>query len=414
MTRSTLARALALLGLAAVLVATLTPLPTQTASSNRTAWWCLVCGEVGVVDVLQNVLLFMPLGLALRLLGWRTARTVLAGAMLSLSVELLQRYVIVGRDPSLGDLLSNSVGAWAGAAVAGVLPLLLLPSAHAARRLAIGWGLCCLAALAGAACAFRPYAPPEGPYFTLLAHRFPTRGHFLGTLASATLDRQPLADAEVFAHQPLAAMLGASEHRIAAELVTGPAPAQPAPIVQVVGQSNFVIAELNQHRARLIYLPPADAARLRFRRTAVKLDDALPITAGTSARVTGGLEGGALFVAVETAAGSRVERYPLTANLGWNLLTGFALKTAGPGPWLTACFVALWCTPLLVWSRRGWGDRWVVPTAVAACIGATLASRLAGLAWPPAWELVGYGVALLLSQLWRRVRLTTEMLAPAR
>ena len=54
--------------------ATLTPTAGSGRSGARTPPWCLVCGELGAVDVLLNVALFVPLGAALRFRGTRSGR----------------------------------------------------------------------------------------------------------------------------------------------------------------------------------------------------------------------------------------------------------------------------------------------------------------------------------------------------
>ena len=71
--------------------------------------------------MLMNILLFFPLGLSLSSLlprrlpvGRRIGLTVLAGLLLSLSVELLQLMFRLGT-AELDDLMTNTLGAFAGA-----------------------------------------------------------------------------------------------------------------------------------------------------------------------------------------------------------------------------------------------------------------------------------------------------------
>ena len=104
---------------------------------------CLVCGSIGSVDVVLNLLLFAPFGAAV---GWLTGRwwpALLAGLLLSLCVEAAQLLLVRARDASLSDLLFNSVGATAGALVVLHRRGWLHPAPAAAARLAvlaaIGW-----------------------------------------------------------------------------------------------------------------------------------------------------------------------------------------------------------------------------------------------------------------------------------
>lgn len=71
-------------------------------------------------DVVGNVLLFVPVGVALaglsraRHLGWLLLTTVGLAATLSISVELVQR-LIPGRTTDIDDVIFNTLGALLGA-----------------------------------------------------------------------------------------------------------------------------------------------------------------------------------------------------------------------------------------------------------------------------------------------------------
>ena len=82
-----------------------------------------------VVEVGLNVVLFVPLSLlgAFVLDRWRVGGWVLAGLALSLVVEGAQWLFLVGRSPTLSDLVANTTGA-----------LLGILSARAVRRLLAG------------------------------------------------------------------------------------------------------------------------------------------------------------------------------------------------------------------------------------------------------------------------------------
>ena len=104
-------RWLSALGLVAIAILTLRPVPTQAAASASTPLLCLVCGSNGGADVFLNLLLFAPLGVGLRLAGWRWRSVVATAALVSFAVELLQFTVVTGRDASLSDLVTNTTGA---------------------------------------------------------------------------------------------------------------------------------------------------------------------------------------------------------------------------------------------------------------------------------------------------------------
>jgi len=101
---------------------------------------CVLCGRGALADGLANLLLFVPLGIALATLGWPPRRAILAAGGLSLSIELAQ-FVIPGRDPSLGDLLFNLAGAAVGVGLGRRAPRWLLPDSRLAGLLSLGAAL---------------------------------------------------------------------------------------------------------------------------------------------------------------------------------------------------------------------------------------------------------------------------------
>jgi hypothetical protein len=68
----------------------------------------LTTGDAALGELLQNLILFIPLGIGLALCGVRPLRAVALGALLSFSVEFAQQW-IPGRDPSVGDIVCNTI-----------------------------------------------------------------------------------------------------------------------------------------------------------------------------------------------------------------------------------------------------------------------------------------------------------------
>jgi glycopeptide antibiotics resistance protein len=102
---------------AVILVATLMPESEPEESYGLWFW--------SRFDVAQNLALFAPLGVASFLATRSHVKSVLLGSALSLAVELLQLHVIRGRDASVADWISNSVGTLAGAGFAAVADSIL-------------------------------------------------------------------------------------------------------------------------------------------------------------------------------------------------------------------------------------------------------------------------------------------------
>jgi len=105
--------------------------------------FCVLCSRAAVADGLANLTLFLPLGAALELVGCRRHRAFLSAAGLSLCVELAQ-FLVPGRDPSLSDVIFNTLGAAVGGGIVRLAPRWVYPRTPVASRLSL------LAALATA------------------------------------------------------------------------------------------------------------------------------------------------------------------------------------------------------------------------------------------------------------------------
>lgn len=140
------ARGFLTLALLAILVATLEPTQIDEYATNA---FCLLC-PWDTVDILENILLFAPLGIALSLRGVGGGWGLMTSMSLSLTVEVAQIW-IPGRDASLTDVVSNTLGAAVGIAVAHtrlgdmlsialsmIARVLTRPEPRLASRLALG------------------------------------------------------------------------------------------------------------------------------------------------------------------------------------------------------------------------------------------------------------------------------------
>jgi len=119
------------LAVAAIAFATLRP---QYGTIAGTDPFCLICGTRGSADFWVNILLFVPLGVAVAWLGVAAKPAFLLGAATALGIELLQT-LLPGRSPTALDILSNAIGTWLGATVALNLRAWTAPGARAGRHL---------------------------------------------------------------------------------------------------------------------------------------------------------------------------------------------------------------------------------------------------------------------------------------
>lgn len=79
-----------------------------------------VDARIGLINVVGNIALFVPLGfLLVATLGDGVRRAMIGGALLSATIECLQYQI--GRAADIDDVLLNSAGALAGAVIAVVV-----------------------------------------------------------------------------------------------------------------------------------------------------------------------------------------------------------------------------------------------------------------------------------------------------
>jgi hypothetical protein len=331
------------------------------------------------VDVLLNIALFVPLGFALRRLGFGVLQSGVAGLALSGVVELLQATVVTGRDSSLSDLITNTLGAIAGAALAGALPRLLRPSETAGRHLALGAALAWLLLLSFTAWAIQP-APPPASAFVRAAPFVPHAGRFDGRVLAISLNgaeavgRTPIP--------PLAEALARREVRIVAEATLESWPEQLSPIADVVDTRWQPVLTLGQLGQKIVFSVRSRSEQLRLRAPSVKVYRALPIPRGQRFMTGGALSGAVLtaFAAVDGVEQRAETR--LTPGLGWMLFLPLGFHPFDDRPDITS---AVWTAlPLLLVGY--WGARAARPWAAAAGMAGLLASGL--LAIPP---LAGVG-----------------------
>jgi len=107
--------AIAGLGLSIAVVAAVTLVANRDDLARHCPFLALGCGESIALDVISNVVLFLPFGLCLRWGGPRSRIVFAAALLLSLVIEVAQGSLIAGRDAALRDVLSNGAGGLAGA-----------------------------------------------------------------------------------------------------------------------------------------------------------------------------------------------------------------------------------------------------------------------------------------------------------
>jgi hypothetical protein len=383
-------RFLSLSGLLFIAGATLVPLPRQVATAGATPLWCLVCGDYGGVDVVLNVLLFVPFALGVRLAGVPTLLVVAAGAVISLTVEWVQLTFIPGRDASLSDLTTNTLGSLIGGALGSRLALLMNPTPGQAHRLAIAGGAVFLALQAGTAILLRPWVPSE-PLRGEWARTLPGRAPFGGKVASVVVSGSVVPDGSMLADSQVYARLRQGPVHLELDLISGPDFPEWAPIFELLGRQGRVLAVAAVGRD-LTFQPPARSYALRLRRPAIRLPGALPSSAGQRLQLAAGERQDTVWGAWGTAGVRSRKLQTLSPSLGWSLLIPFDYAYGPEVHLLTALWIAGLLLPIAYWQGRRRKTRSILELGFLLLTGLGLIPMLTG--YPPVhWSewLAGVG-----------------------
>lgn len=380
-----------------IFMMTLAPIPGQAARSAASPWYCLVCGDQGMVDVALNVALFLPLGYLIYRAGGRPSVALLVGGALSLMIEIAQFSIISGRDASLSDLVTNTLGSGLGAILAQHWALLWRPPAALARRLAIGSGTLWLLMLGVTGWLLLPaplpptlylWTPPEstaeagasGQLDTILTNSLPVTGTDLGT-RHATYRLAP------------------REVGLAASIATVGITDDVQTIVDLADPSEVLYSRVAQLGQKGLFSVRLNATRVRLRTPDARVYRALAQDRTVLATFGGELRRGILRASVTTDGRIQSVARRMSPGFGWVLIVPLDY----PLDHHDDLMAALWVAPLLLLAgyysgraRLGW--RSVALTTVplvAVGLGAIpLAAGLpgdTGLAWASAFVAVAAG-----------------------
>lgn len=336
----------AAIGLIALL--TLEPRPRQAPLSAATPWLCLVCGPLGTVDVILNLALFLPLGFALFRTGMSPLGSALVGLGISGAVELLQATIVAGRDSSLSDLVTNTLGAGLGALLARAAPRLLRPVRAEAGRLAVAAAIAWLAMLGFTGWAVQPDLPTAGltlrrapivPNFD----RFPGEVRFL---ALNGLERDPgrLAPGHVTADEPILLLAEGT-------LLTWPEVT--APVADLVDERGNTVVLLGQLGQKVTFTVRTRSQRVKLRTPSAKLYGALPPPRGQGIAAGGELSDHTLSATALVDGRWQTAETRLSPGLGWMLVLPLGFYPFDYRPDITS---AIWTAlPLLLlgyWTQQ--------------------------------------------------------------
>lgn len=361
------------LSVGAILYATLYP---SYVDDQVPPWWCVACGERGGADFILNVILFIPFGCALRMAGTRRRTALLAGMFLSTFIELTQAF-IPGRDTTLGDVISNTLGTVIGFTIVGIIIVLARrrspPAVVPAGAALLALGIVGLTGLA-----LGPSFPPSTYYGQWTADLDGGLGWYRGRVLDATLGPLPLPSRELDHQEQVQALLRAGAP-LAITAIAGPAPDRIAPLFSIYDDREREILMIAPRGNDLVIRIRTRGVAQGLDRPYVTLRGALDgVQPGDTLRLALWREGGPHGRLCLTLDGRQDCDLQFTAGAGWSVL----IFPESFDAWVRALLNALWVGGMLLPAGFFATDR-----KSQALVGAVV---LLGLLWVPG--AVGLGV----------------------
>lgn len=398
-TRRPVAGLVALAWLALIASATLFP----AENSIPLPATCVFCGPLGGLDFFLNFVLFVPLGAALQAWRGRLGFATMVGMSVTLVIEVLQWRMIPGRDASLGDLISNTLGTSAGAGLAVLLLPAVQATGAAARRLAIGFAVAASGALLMGGWMMLP-ASPHGITTIQWTIPRPRMDTYSGLVRSMRLNEAQTYPT-VRVHQDF---LVDSSGGIAVEAVVR-GPSEPTErLAMIVASANqteegFFLGQLG---TGVVYRTHTFASRLRFRSPFFRLDGVLAPGPDRLDSLALAAHASPAFVRLGAGRG-RAEHgveYQRTAALAWTAFVPWNAFLSAHSWLVNVAWVAALLTPVGFWASAEGGTllrRWwpgLLPSAALL-----LGPIMLGLAWPLAVEWLGLFAGLASGAALRRL-----------
>lgn len=303
----------------------------------------MVCDKTALADAINNVLLFVPLGVTLALNGRKGLRVILALALLSTAIEMAQIF-IPGRDSSLRDILMNTLGGVVGQRVAG-LSGWLLPDTRRSARLGLMWSAC----VTGGFCLTAALLTPAFPAAAYYARWAPQQAAYEGRVLAADLGAIPLPPTRLETSDQVRAGLLAGEPL---ELLAIAAPAVPEfrSLFRIRDDRHREILQVGPDGEDLVVRYRAHAAALRLDRPDLRLPGAFAqVESGDTLRIRAWRQRGGICLRLNAESTCPTG---FTVGGGWGLLW----YPEHLPLWLNSLFGVVWILvlvlPIGLWSRR--------------------------------------------------------------
>jgi hypothetical protein len=188
---------------------------------------------------------------------------------------------------------------------------------------------------------------------------------------------------------PVRAQLLSDSVLVEAEIVTGPAPGEIAPIASMFDSEQREIFVLGQRGHALVFRIRTGIRAAEMGGQMVMLDDVLNAP-GDTLQIKGGVVHGQWVLAVRGRELEREARFPMSAGLLWSGLMPFGIYLEGHLCWVNGIWLGGLLFPVGYWLwRSGAGAGTVVSFGVGAVLALGIISFAAGFGLPQVAEWAG-------------------------
>ena len=353
------------LGLLAIVVATMTPSAGRGSDGPP---WCMSCPlftERAGVDLVLNVLLYVPIGVGLALLRRGPGHVAAIAAVIAAVIETLQVSVIPGRFASLADVITNTSGALLGLAAARHWRALFEPNPVRSRVFAALAAIVALGVLHLTMWAQQEIPPPRT--MSTLWRPAPSAGANGAALENGTGSRityvtvagRPHTGRARLTPNEIARLSGRSGYAVHMGFIAAALPGDEEPAFELRDGNGQRILRVRQDGRHLAADVATRARELRLRTPSVRLRRFLPSRADRAER--SGLDTvhlevraaeGSLWLTARQRTSEAHGVHRRGAFAGWSLLISQSNSPARVRI-LTFCWVFILMLPLVYWAVLG-------------------------------------------------------------
>jgi len=380
--------------LAMVLSVTLLPAGTQTAPGFAR---CIFCNPRMLSDSILNTALFVPVGLALRLVSLGPLAAAGVGVLVSVGIEVGQLWV-PGRDPSASDIITNGAGAVLGAVSLRWFAAWVAPPRTMAVRLSVAAALCACAIWWATGWLVVP-SMAAAEYWGQWTPTFGSLEPYGGNVTAAWVGGMPVPSHRVADSVTLRRHL-VDQAPIDVALKVGRPPRRLSPIFSVADAESRRILLVGAAGDDLVYRYRTRAADWHFDQPDLRSPSAFAgVAPGAATTVTITTQAKGVCASV---GGRTTCDLGFGPGDGWSLLVSSSAVPSGTRALLQALWMAAVVAPAGYWARRSVGS--VAAVALLAAWLLVLPSFTDLLPTrPQEWggAVVGFLSAALVASRWR-------------